>query len=72
MIAKREAARQAGIKEAQAKLDSYKKEIAPREKKLDDERNARISKAEKTLKDYEAKLDEKYTAWLIFKPLRMQ
>ena len=64
VIAKREAARQAGIKEAQAKLDSYKKEIAPREKKLDDERNARISKAEKTLKDYEAKLDEKYTAWL--------
>ena len=61
---KREAARQAGIKEAQDKLEAYKAEIADREKKLDEERNARIAGAEKTLQDYEKQVDEKYTAWL--------
>ena len=64
VTAKREAARQAGIKEAQNKLASYKKENAAREKKLDDERNARIAKAEQSLKDYEVSLKEKYTQWL--------
>jgi len=64
ITAKREEQRQAGITEAQAKLDAYKLEIAPREKKLDDERNTKIMNAEKSLKEYENTLKEKYTAWL--------
>jgi WD40 repeat protein len=61
---KREKLRQDGIKEAKGRLDNYKKEIAAREKKLDDERNTKIITAEKNLKEYENTLKKKFTAWL--------
>ena len=64
LTAKREAARQAGIKEAEAKLAAYKEEVAPRQKKMEDERNAKIAAAEKALNDYQPTLQEEYTQWL--------
>ena len=64
LTAKREATRQAGIKEAEAKLAAYKEEVAPHQKKMEDERNAKIATAEKAMNDYQPALQEKYTQWL--------
>ena len=61
---KREAARQAGIKEAQMKLDSYKLENAPRRKQMEDARNAKIAAAEKALQDYQPTFEANYAKWL--------
>ncbi|MDE2681829.1 MAG: DUF1553 domain-containing protein, partial [Verrucomicrobiota bacterium] len=61
---KRETARQVNLDEAKAKLAVYEKEIAPREKKLNDEQNARVAAAEKALKEHQTKLDKQYTVWL--------
>ena len=47
LTTKREAARQAGIKEAEAKLAAYKRKVAPRQKKMEDERNAKIARRKK-------------------------
>jgi mono/diheme cytochrome c family protein/roadblock/LC7 domain-containing protein len=51
------------IKEAKSEVASYEAEIAPREKKLDEEQNGKIAKAEAELKKHEATLPEKFAAW---------
>ncbi|MBT5691645.1 MAG: DUF1549 domain-containing protein [Opitutae bacterium] len=59
----KEKARLDGIAKAQKILDSYKQEIAPREKKAEDERQARIKKAQGALADFDKKLPAKAAEW---------
>ncbi len=63
IIAQKEGVRQATIKEAQAHLDAYQKEIAPREADLDRQQKERLAAAEAALKSYDSTITNKLAAW---------
>jgi WD40 repeat protein/mono/diheme cytochrome c family protein len=63
VLAQKEKERADAISEAKTELAAYEKEIAPREKQLDEEQQAKIAKADEALKKYEATLPEKFAAW---------
>jgi WD40 repeat protein len=62
-LAKKEAARQDGIAAATKELNDYKASIADREKKAEDERQAKIKSAKDKLADYDKTLPDLATQW---------
>lgn len=63
IMKKREDARLALINTAKSDLDTYQKQVADREMKLNAEQKARIAAAEKSLKELDAQQPERLAKW---------